>query len=59
MKLTRLVGEGDEGECPTPYATVVALSRLFDGRIIGAMRYDENGTYLGSEFLGEDELSAF
>ncbi|MET9670795.1 DUF6879 family protein [Streptomyces sp. NPDC006475] len=32
---------------------------LFDERVIGAMNYDEEGKYLGADFLGEDQLSRF
>ncbi len=32
---------------------------LFDERAIGAMKYDEEGKYLGVDFLGKDQLSKF
>ncbi|MFD9489355.1 DUF6879 family protein [Streptomyces sp. NPDC059991] len=32
---------------------------IFDEQVIGAMNYDDEGRYLGVEFLGEDQLSRF
>ncbi|MFD9567786.1 DUF6879 family protein [Streptomyces sp. NPDC059994] len=32
---------------------------IFDEQVIGAMNYDDEGKYLGVEFLGEDQLSRF
>ncbi|GAA0459078.1 DUF6879 family protein [Streptomyces sp. NPDC046215] len=32
---------------------------LFDERSVGAMSYDGDGTYLGTDFLGEEHLSRF
>lgn len=32
---------------------------LFDESVISAMSYDGNGKYLGSDFLGEDQLARF
>ncbi|MBO0657005.1 hypothetical protein J1792_30980 [Streptomyces triculaminicus] len=32
---------------------------MFDNRVVGAMRYDGAGKYLGAEFLGDDRLAEF
>ncbi|MFI5981816.1 DUF6879 family protein [Streptomyces sp. NPDC051555] len=32
---------------------------MFDNRTVGAMSYDSEGKYLGSEFIGESQLSEF